>query len=253
MEIQNLTFTNGLTFTSDNPICSVVTNGLAVQLRPDSYPGSGTIWNDTQGNVNGTLINNPTYNNTTGFFFPQNTGQAQGVVLSSINGFTNFDRGTYSIEFWIRAASVSTNGNIVWKSFTQEFQPTPIPSPYIANWPGDFVNVVTWDAVGGGTNITTQTLETLMPSVWYQIVATFDFNSLQMKLYVNGKQVPVVGNLADTVGTNGNNYPLYLARTNQNFSHAFAGDIGIFRIYNKALTLREVKANFCADRSIFGL
>jgi len=250
MDIQNLTFTDGLTFTTEGH--QVVTDGLRVQLRPDSYPGSGTIWNDTQGNANGTLVNNPTYNNTTGFFFPQNTGQDQGVVLPSINGVTNFNRGTYSIEFWIRAASIYTGGYIVWKYFTQEYQPTPIPSPYIADWTG-FVNVVTWGAGGGGTNVSTKTLETLVPSVWYQIVATFDFSSLQMKLYVNGKQVPIVGNLADTVGTNSNNYPVYLARTNENYSPAFAGDIGIFRIYNKALTQNEVKANFRADRSIFGI
>ena len=82
----------------------IITDGLVLSLDAgdrNSYPGSGTIWNDMSGNGNnGTLTNGPTFSNN-GIVFDGsndyvNCGSNASTLLTSITINATFSFSTYS-------------------------------------------------------------------------------------------------------------------------------------------------------------
>ena len=71
-------------------------------------------------------------------------------------------------------------------------------------------------------------------------------------LYKNGA---LVGSNAHTFASVKNSTnPLYLGNYNGNeYTQQFSGDMGIVRIYNKALSADEVLLNYNANKSLYGL
>ena len=70
----------------------IVTNGLVLDLdaaKRDSYPGSGTTWNDISGNVNkGTLTNGPTFD----------TGSGGSLVFDGVDDYVEINLDVTSIN-----------------------------------------------------------------------------------------------------------------------------------------------------------
>ena len=253
---------NGITITSGPGGGGVVTDNLVLQLRPNSYPGSGTLWDNTvlaYPGLQGTLNNNPTYNPTTGFTFTQVSSPYQSVTIPH-QSVINFNSSTnYTVEVWFKAQGVqvtsttflATKNNYGGTGATLK---TPISVTYnnigLAAYDVAFT---TWSQSNGGIGARVNVTD----DAWFQVVGVYNWTSGSLLPYKNGIQTGTVGDLSAIAGSNiTSTTPITLAlgpNTIGALVQEFKGDIGIFRIYSKALTSGEVLQNFEADRSIFGI
>jgi hypothetical protein len=88
----------------------IVTNGLVLHLDAgsrQSYPGSGTTWNDLSGNgYNGTLTNGPTFN----------TANQGSIVFDQANDIVSFSgvvlTNTHTVNIWIYPTSSDDYGTL---------------------------------------------------------------------------------------------------------------------------------------------
>lgn len=241
----------------------VVTSGLQVQLRPSSYSGSGTTWTDTQGNANATLVGSPSYNGTTGFTFD---GSTQYGTLPSVFGTTDFDNsGSYTIEIWFRPAA----GQLMAAStlFSKRGNASNKTYPYHMDYTEPGTNVSNDADVAtpfqGNTNAISIPVLT---NNWYQNICVWNYTASDIggnvaeknTAWLNGvKQTLSNGNLS-TFTSPSNNFQASIARflglpPTGIIPGWFKGQIGIIRIYNRALTSTEIQQNFDADKGIFGL
>ena len=246
-------------------ITPVVSSGLQVQLRPSSYTGSGSTWTDTQGNANATLVGSPTYSGSYGFTFD---GSTQYGTLPSIFGVTDFDNsGSYTIEIWLNGA----NGQLMAGSIPLSKRATSGAGngnyPYVMEYTEPNNLISNYASVAspfqGGTNAISGNVLT---NTWYQNICVWNYTGSDIggngadknTAWLNGvKQTISNGNLS-TFSSPSNNDLVGIARqlglppTGQ-IPGWFKGQIGIIRIYNRALTSTEIQQNFDADKSIFGL
>jgi hypothetical protein len=112
---------------------------------------------------------------------------------------------------------------------------------------------VTYFEVGNGTTAVTSPSTSVTTGVWYQIVGVWtNVAADTIALYKNGA---LVGSNAHTfTSVKNSTNPLYLGNYNGNeFDQAFAGDMGIVRIYNRALSAAEILNNYDANKSFYGL
>jgi hypothetical protein len=86
-------------------------------------------------------------------------------------------------------------------------------------------------------------------NVWENYCVTFEKNS-SVKVYVNGSLVHTVSNPTQSIGSNSNG--LYLGGTNARGGN-WRGYMDIVAMWNKALTINEVKQNYDALKGRFGL
>ena len=263
---------NGITITSGSGGGgggNVVTSGLQVQLRPDSYVGTGNVWNDTQGNANATLFNNPTHSST-GFYFD---GLAQYATIPSVNNITSFDnQGSYTIEVWFRADTVQNwpFSTLISKS---AWPSTTVPQTYYFLYHGNPLDLPI-EVRSGMTSVNTtyygQQRTNVSENVWTQVVAVYNYTNQAISTtpalrIANYKNTTLsTGDLLSSLNNNGTitnnnpvsiaNYPDYVPMPyNPAASGPYKGSIGIIRIYNKGLTIQEITQNFEADRGIFGI
>ena len=248
----------GITISGTGGGGSVVTGGLQVQLRPSSYSGSGTTWTDTQGNADATLVGLPSYNGTTGFTFD---GSTQYGTLPSIFGVTDFDNsGSYTIEVWFNATIGQTlTSSVIVSKWTlgDGNYPYEIDFSEPASVVSNYASVVS--PFQGATNAVSTPVVT---NTWYQNICVWNYTGSDIggngadknTAWLNGvKQTSSNGNLS-TFSSPSNNYQVSIAsQLGGPTGQRFKGQIGIVRIYNRALTSTEIQQNFDADKSIFGL
>lgn len=245
------------------PFGSIVTDGLVLNLDAtniNSYPGSGTSWNDTSFyRNNGTLTNGPT--------FLRERGRGS-VVFDGVDDLTLFSGGNFnyapeisgsvSLEIWIYPTGP-------FGSYTAE-PPTINLSGFLGQ--GYFGGSTGW---GLGMTATSTTRywafqvrnmgTTVMPvsenlafnlNTWYHVVGSFNRNDFS-RVYVNGNLI-----------TSASSAPLNGLTITPNTNDAAIGRggylpfysgcrISVARIYNKALSQTEVQQNYNAIKSRFGL
>ena len=226
----------------------IVTSGLVLALDaadPNSYPGSGTTWNDISGNGNNpTLFNSPSYNTSNaGNFVFNGTNQYLTIPISS----GNYTSG--SICFWVKKNSSSQT---------------------ICNWsdiPNGPINSYAYILYITATG----TLQAYM----------YDPTFTPAQKYINGSTVMVTGNWYNCVFTwqngtgNTGNFTIYLNGQNQGSTSLttayafqnlfyiaaqsgiggsyFNGNIANTHIYNRALSATEITQNYNALKPRFGL
>jgi hypothetical protein len=156
------------------------------------------------------------------------------TVLPS-NGYSAF-----TLEAWV----YQTNTSPTW----QMFLGTVNTATEIGTNSGSFA--MGRDGGAGGLLVTG--IQTLTPNTWYQVAMVYDGNLANTAAaYVNG-DVKLTG---QNIGSKGNavlNGPPLLGVFSPN-SEWFNGNIAIARVYNRALSNAEVRANYDAHRSRFGL
>jgi hypothetical protein len=92
----------------------------------------------------------------------------------------------------------------------------------------------------------TNTAITLSTNTWYHIVSTYTYDTYVIKIYVNGIEVISNGFQERVVG----NEFYYIARAN---GVTYNFDLGLFMVYNKALSQSEITTLFEAQRTRFGI
>lgn len=230
----------------------IVKDGLILYLdagKKDSYPRSGTNWLDLSGfNNNGTLFNNPTFNEDNG----------GNIIFDGINDYINLPSNfwkhdtnlPFTINLWFRSSQTTGGPLFVQQSnITVNVGSSYVPVIYLAN-NGNIRTECFWTGSALRFILSTGTYN---DNNWHNVVVTYS-DSIQ-KLYINGDFINSLGPFPQVGYSATYYYFLGAGKSERNGSgtNYFIGDIGIFSFYNKALTVSEVLQNYNATKSRFGL
>jgi hypothetical protein len=229
----------------------IVTDGLVLCLdaaNKRSYPGSGTTWFDLSGNGNnGTLVNGVGFNGDNG----------GGLVFDGVDDYVNIPYDTYwdtnvfgtatnfTLECWHKPNIFKNWDTIIEKSESPGWYSRPEGASIWTNSTaiqGVFSSGVDSNPAGSNVQITysTTTLK------WYHICFTGD--GITLGLYVDGIQRGTGLVSSRTIPVyNGNVGPRFGRRAFMNARMTVA------RFYTRALTPQEVKQNFNATKSRYGI
>jgi hypothetical protein len=230
---------------SHNP--RIVTKGLVLALdaaNPKSYPGSGTTWFDMSGNGHHATINNaPAWNSNGWFEFRNVVGDAVHTYMSTTidDGIlqNGTESGSWSLDLWYcDRGTVSTSESMLVARSGHH-------SGILQTSSQVRMQIRT---VNGATGQISQ-VSTTIDNSWYHVVMTWA--NRRATMYVNGVEVSTQTMLdTDFIWTHST--AMFIGGMNNDNYRSYA-DIGITRAYNRALTADEIKQNFEATRSRFGI
>ena len=224
-----------------------VTSNLVMYLdpnNPSSYPGTGSSVYDLSGNdLTGTL-SNVTYTSPAFNF----NGTSSTITVPD-SPLLEPGSGDWSIEVWVNHSVITGSSRAIM---------TKTNGGNSADW-GYGIRTTqagsTYMEIGNGTTSITSPTTTLSTNTWYQIVGVWtNVASNSIALYRDGALVGSsshsFSSIKNTTGV------LSLGSFNNNvggFGQWLDGELGIVRIYNKALSGSEVLQNFQANASKYGL
>jgi len=224
---------------------TIATTGLVLNLdaaHPDSYAGSGTTWTDVSNNNNSvTLPTNiaTSYSTTTGggsFTFNSTIGSNR-FSSTSINNWNISTTNAITIETWMKYTS--TGGLQFY------FEDAALNYRFGVDQLGHFY----YDM--GTHSDRNPSTATLTANTWHHVVVTAGKVSGNMitTFYIDGAQV-YTGNEG---GINLPNISApYFFGDNNPQNCPINGNLGVLRVYNKALSQSDVTLNFNAQKSRFG-
>jgi hypothetical protein len=227
----------------------IPTRGLILYLNamiPQSYPGSGTTWNDISGNRNtGTLTNGPTFNtDRNGVLILDGVNDYILANNTSLNSFFNTTTAV-SFTMWFYPTSA---GQIL-----VELGSTTINSGYHAstieiNSSGAF----SFSVYTGGLQTITSSNQSY--NKWYFLTLTHDGST--ETAYINGVSIGTKSYSRSGPFSSGNqtHYAICAIDSTNMGTQAYAGGrIANFAIYNRALSSVEVLNTFNAFKTRFSL
>ena len=212
--------------------------------QTDSYSGSGINWRNLNTTIaNATLYNTPTYQSTdSGGIFNFNKNTFEFAELPYLGDFTN-----WTVEAWAKVNSSLTGQitSVVAGQFDLvsrlNFSIGTNRAPTSYNLCAGFFDGSWHNTVGFSPSLDT----------WYQLVGTYDGSVINF--YVNS----ALNSFLNYVGNSYSGGTIRIARrwddTALNSVNFFPGDIGIVRIYDRALTIDEIAQNFNSARRRFNI
>ncbi len=228
----------------------VTTTSLALYYDPTdtaSYPGTGTTLTSLVGSgLNGTM----TAITYTSPYLTFNGSTSQVSVAD--NASLEPGSGSWSMEAWIRYTTIAGK--------TRTYISKTDNGGVSASWGYGFrtlVSGVTYMEVGNGTNTTKSPDIAVVTGTWYQIVGVFvpgASGTGTIASYKNGVLIGTNTHSLTSIKNTGN--PLYLGNYNGNtepYNQEFEGNMGIVRIYSKALSAAEILNNYDANKALYGL
>ena len=220
---------------------------------PDSYSGSGTTINDLSGNgFDGTLYNSPTYDTNSFLYDGVNDYILTPNMYSAFGSTLHFTLEVWYKPTWTQpgeggtvVSEVSPTNYTGWHYAMIEHERGSFGSiayDHAGIWNGAYVNVSPYATKTG----------------WRQIVLSYDgTNGVS---YTNAATPRTVALTRWAPWERGGPSAYYLTfghgdTTNQSGSgqNYFKGNIGIVRVYNRALTATEVLTNYNSTKSIYVL
>jgi hypothetical protein len=227
----------------------IVTNGLVLALDAadrNSYVSGSTTWFDLSGNnLNGTLVNGPTFDSANGgsIVFDGTNDYVTVANNALLNPSTTITVGAY---FNISSFGINSYAPIVYKqnNFTSFFEQYAL---YLTSTYVGFVLTGT-DRV---QKIASSNLDYRNQTIY--AVGSCDTSTDEMKFYVNGGLITTIAftstfdinSLSLSIGGTGNTGTSYPGYSN--------GKIYNVHVYNRVLSASEVLQNYNAQKSRFGL
>jgi hypothetical protein len=220
---------------SYNP--KIITNGLVLCLdaaNRDSYPGSGTLWNDLSGNrYNFSLVNSPTFSSSnSGILTFNGTNQHSTVTGPSIG------TDDYALELWARFTSLPSNG-VLFDSNSADNAGDGIMITYSGGnlyfrYRGSFTPFVSTASITAST--------------WYHFAMVR--NGSTVTAYINGSSIGTFSETARNLSSTRYTIGTYTVRNN----FYFPGNVSSLKVY-KGVTLgqTEIQQNFNALRGRYGI
>ena len=213
----------------------------------NSYPGSGTAWNDLVHKNNGTLTNGPTFVSAVGGTDYINLdGTNDHIEVGNVAEIKTAINETFSICFWVRPntggsgyrcvfgfmnGDNTAGGGIETASGTRRYK----------FWVADDNN---W----AGPECTSDSTD----NVWCQIVGTSDGSTL--RIYFNGVQEDTESRAGCGDITAAGNIRLGChAGITADGNRYHKGGIGNVQVYNRTLSAVEVTQNFKIQRIRYGV
>lgn len=222
---------------------NIVKDGLILNLdaaKKDSYPGSGTVWNDISGNGNGGTISGPIYNSSNGgaLFFPS----ASNAYVSGSNPNLPSGNNAFTKSVWVKSG---------YKGSTDH--------PNIISWGANSTNNkngLSLQSTAGNAQILHWFFANDyscsindITNTWANVTVTY--NPPTLIFYVNAvsqstQTVTGTPNVSGSIN-------LEIGRFGTSTQYNFSGSIANIQIYNRALSAAEVLQNYNAQKSRYGL
>jgi hypothetical protein len=205
---------------------------------------TGTTWIDlSRSNINGTLINGPTYNSSNGGSIVfDGTDDFVGVT----NGYTAVMKGNdyWTVSLWFRANNLSNNPVLI------------SPGAGQLNYFDLFLEVgpnsIFFSAGGGsGSNLLQNTSTPLVINTIYNI-NYIKTGPTTGKVYVNGNEISLT-TIGSGLGTMPNSNADFRIGAFKEGSFFLNGNIYNVSMYNRALSATEVLKNYNSTKTRFGL
>ena len=223
----------------------IVTDGLILALDAGnlvSYPKSGTTAHSLTGSVVSSLINGTSFNQAyQGMWVFDGTDDLITGSVGTLNA-------PFTIEYWGRFDALTRSpyeyfGSIGNATLGQmiSFSKIGTQDPNAAYH--GFLYIYDGGASAIKTDIDLKTLD------WIHGVVVATADSPYAKVYKNG----IEGNLIDSVSGPINTNGIFRVAGWSGGTWDLVGNIGIHRIYNRALSTEEIQQNFNAQKSRFGL
>ena len=224
----------------------IVTNGLVLNLdsaNKDSYPGTGTTWNDLSGNNNnGTLFNGTSWN-------PILNGGSMG--FDGVDDYVSYPSllnvgNTFTVNCWIKPTS-KTRQTIVSDGYTYT-----INKGFFITCPGNNANDF-FISLGQDQKIAISNIGAVTTGIWQMITARVNGASELIKLYVNGIETSYRTQTNADIILEYNTGVFTTGIRNGNSGDMLNSNIGGLQIYNRALSATEILQNYNATKTRFGL
>ena len=225
----------------------IVTDQLIVALDAadiNSYPGSGTTWYDLSGRSNnGTLTNGPTFSNRS-IALDGTNDLIFAPPVNTLGAIPN-----HAFEIWVKTPGLGSgktigglicpdygmvsyiagNGNIVYSLYNTDSSPNAV-----------LVNVVTT-----GVNI--------FDNSWHHVVCTRSPDTAA--IYLDGVlKASASGGTATWSGTTiWSSMNTQIGNNPNDVYYNLYGNIALAKIYRKYLTVQEIRQNYNATKTRFGL
>jgi len=211
----------------------IVTNNLTSYLdagNPRSYSGSGVTVNGLVGGIGGTFVNGISFSSS-------NSGT---FVLDGTNDYINGDTtsnnftGDLSAEIWFNlSATVNDWVRVIGKGDSS--------NRTFGFWYNTFDSVFLYQRYGASSIVSAVYNISIQTNTWYHVIVTS--NGSTHKLYLNGVDVQ----------TQTGSGPFYSSSSTLKVGYGeihtyHNGRIGLYRIYNRALTAQEVLQNYNATK-----
>jgi hypothetical protein len=228
----------------------IVRDGLVLYLdaaNPKSYPGSGSTWFDLSGNLNNAILNgnanNPVWNSSGYWSFPATTtGINGGMIINNSSSLQTISTMTVELFFTLESKTL-VSGDSDWMAIFSKGSTRSNQTPAISINQGTssqrFLHIERPTAFNSSVN----TFTDYSGNQWYYVTAVLSTTSFG---YLNTQQVST-----SSGGISSNSFPIYLGLDSG--LEMFKGKLAIVRVYNKALSLAEIKTNFNATRGRYGI
>lgn len=223
---------------------NVITTGLVLHYNianSDSYPGSGTVVTDLQGNSNATLNDTPTY--SSGYLEFNGTTQ---YLMTNTSLASKVTTDITSISMW---AYPMDNGVLLSERGTASLA---------SGWHDSQMEIVAgtmkfgmWSV--GGIKSVNSTIATPLNN-WYNF--TMVYNGTKLDAYVNGVTAgsTTFSRLNPIEGGTGIHYAIAGPDSTNMGDGGYANmRLGQFLVYNTALTANDVLNNYDATKKNYGL
>ena len=202
-----------------------------------SYPGSGTTWTDLSGRANNaTLVGSPGYTSSPGYFTFNGLGSNYASTTASKFNITYTGKTVFVAARMTAVVAGAFRGLFGTNSGTRNF------NTYIYS-PSSGVYQIHYSAGGGGGFSNNLSITT---NQWFIITVTHTTGGL-VTYYFNGQ--PAGTNTGVTFAQYASNGGEFVALTD----NYWYGDIGVCAVYGRALSGDEIKQNFNALRTRYGL
>ena len=223
----------------------IVEDGLVLCLDAGSkrsYPGTGTTWTDTVGGNNGTLTNGPTFDSANG----------GSIVFDGANDYTQINNAHTLINslditvcIWINQNSIHSDA-----TFNNSINLFEIPSVARIGEASSFYLTLRNSTVTFRYQRTVNAAQ-LSPSasqeinIWRNYTGTS--SSTGISLYKDGQFLGANSSTNSFAAFDVNGNGVRLGSTGL-YGKYYNGQIGLFQMYNRALTGDEVRQNYLATR-----
>ena len=218
--------------TSYNP--SIVTNGLVLYYdaaNTKSYPGSGTVWTDRSSSQNASTLTNASF---AGANLGAITFTGANTSYAKTNTVTNITNKDFTVSFWGYSTGAVTSYPTVWSQ-----QGGTVVQFWTCNGAGKTLGV--W---ASGSSILNASAS-IPYNTWHQGTMTYTNSNKNVQFYLNGVADGASQNLVISFSSlNTSEYIGSWLAGGQNL----AGGVGIFQLYNRALSASEIQQNFNAIR-----
>jgi hypothetical protein len=223
---------------------NIVKNGLILDMdaaKRDSYPGTGTTWNDISGfQYNGTLTNGPTFNSSNGGSIVFDGVDDRVSRTTNINTGQNF-----TVNAWIYPTLLGITRRAVAAS---SFNQTSLNGWFLCT-AGFSTNNTFFFTVGADNSYRVAVANTLSLNQWTYISAVCQNGGGSINLYKNGIEPSYVASSQNPY-TLTYTYPQFNVgfRDVGGTTDPYTGNISVVQIYNRALSAAEILQNYNATK-----